>query len=116
MPIGKKPTEDFERFVGTCVDRSGWKPAIKVKPTGGLQDPFFYIKSGTSREGRLIFVFFPTDTNQLTLQFEKGFLTVHSGVDIISGKQLIVNQTEAGGEVDLCCPAWRFAVLLFQQE
>jgi len=54
----EKPTVDFEKFGQTCVNRSGWRPKIKVRTSAGPYEPFFYIKSGISGGKRLIFVFF----------------------------------------------------------
>jgi len=110
----EKETPDFEQFVRACVFNSGWLPKIKVQLPSGATESFFYIKSGVSNGRRLIFVFFPSDADNLTLQFEKDFLPGRAVVDLISGAKLTVNATEEGEELALHSPVWRFSVLLVE--
>jgi hypothetical protein len=108
----EKNTPDFEHFLRACVFSSGWRPKIKVRLENGAPESCFYIKSGTSGGRRLIFVFFPPNTDSLTLQFGKGFLPEPAMMDLISDQKLPVKENGEGEELTLACPAWRFAVLV----
>ena len=107
-----KNTSDFEKFVRACVISSGWLSKIKVLVENGAPESFFYIKSGASGGRRLIFVFFPPDSDGVTLQFEEGFLPAREVVNLISGETLTVKENQQGERLTLSTPAWRFSVLL----
>jgi beta-galactosidase len=107
-----KQTPDFEKFVRACVTASGWQPKITAQSPVAAPDSFFYIKSGTANGQRLIFVFFPPDADTLTLHFAQDFLPSRSVIDLISGQTFTAQPTGHGDQLDLKCPAWRFAVLL----
>ena len=106
-------TPGFEKFVRTCVLNSGWQPEISVQATPGEPEPFVYLKSGTSRGRRLLFVFFPPGVTGLSLRFEKGFLPAPAALDLVSGNKFIVQEDAESDELTLPCPDWHLAVLLF---
>ena len=106
----EKQTPDFEKFVGLCVARSGWKPRISVAASA-TPDSFYYIKSGLSGKTRLVFIFFPPEAKNVTLRFEKGVLPGPAAVDLITGHQFTAKEKDGGHELGLDNPPFQLAVL-----
>jgi hypothetical protein len=86
---------------------------LQLAEKNGAQEPFFYIKSGTSGGRSLIFVFFPTGRGSREFAFRKRLFYGAFGCGAHFRKNWAVRENEEGGEINLRCPAWRFAVLLF---
>lgn len=108
----KKESSGFEKFVKACVRSSGWLPKLDIRSADGKEDAFFYIKSGSSGDSRLLYVFFPPDSDSVTLKFERDFFPGLSAVDLISGTKLCIKDNGAKGELTLHCTEWRFMVVV----
>jgi beta-galactosidase len=105
---------DFEEFTQTCVLASGWQPKIRTEvpqAQDGLR-PVFYIKSGTSRDNKMLFVFFAPGANSITLRFAKGFLPGPVALDLVSGKKVAVKDHGDSQELHLSSSAWGFVMLV----
>lgn len=108
----EKNSPGFEEFVQACISSSGCQQKMEIQVVSETAESFFYIKSGTSGEHRLIFVFFPPDANRLTLRFREGFLPSGDVVDLISGEHLTVEKNGEVEELTLNSPVWHLAVIL----
>lgn len=103
---------DFEAFVGLTARRAGWRPDLEVVEPKPARRSFVYLKSGTSGNKRLVFVFFPADADAVRLRFRSGFLDGEFVEDIIADEWFALTAAGGGHEVILPVSDWRFRVLV----
>lgn len=111
-----RPTDDFERFVQALVKREGWIPDVEVLTPAVKKDSFVYVKNGESEGKRLVFVFMPRDENEALLRLRPGLFASETVRDIISEKDVPLQETAEGFECLVSGGSWRLAVLLGESQ
>jgi beta-galactosidase len=111
-PYLKSWTPDFEKFVELIIRRAGWEPEVEVVSPKPDKDSFVYVKHGESAGRKMVFVFFPSNKNEVHLKFRPGFFRSNHATDIISGRKIPIQDTEAGQECRFKAAEWRFSVLV----
>jgi beta-galactosidase len=78
--------ESFELFVSSLVNRAGCRRDVTVISPQKTRDVFVYIRCGSSNGHPIVFVFFPENICEATIEFRQDFFRDGSVTDIISGK------------------------------
>lgn len=89
------PATDFEEFLEFSARRAGWEPAIEVLEPKPAKESFLYVKTGTSGDRRLAFVFFPADCVEARLRFAPWFFKSGRVCDIMSGRDISISDGTA---------------------
>ncbi len=78
--------DGFENFLeALCIDNGAIQDA-KVQDVEIKADSFVYIKTGESQGKKMVYIFFPKDEDEVTVQFSGSFLNVQSVYECIEGK------------------------------
>ncbi len=107
----KKPSMDFEEFVNHLTRRAGWEPQIEVLSPPPAIDAFVYIKYGVSNGKKMVFVFFPEQYDKVRLRFARGFFQSSRLKDLITSRQIDVQDIKGTPECTVLTSDWRLAVL-----
>jgi len=99
----------FERFVEHIAREAGWRPSVAVVTPTRTQKSFVYVKHGRSKGRRVVFVFFPADAQEGTLEFQEGFFTSETITDLISGESVPLSKD---GRYTFTPGEWRVRVLV----
>jgi beta-galactosidase len=81
----KQRGRGFERFVNLIVERAGVTRDIRVVDPAPDTGAFLYVKHGTSRGRRVVFVFFPPACKRIVLEARRGFFRCRRLTEWISG-------------------------------
>ncbi len=92
----KTPTADFEAWLTALCRRAGWIPHVDVLSPAPTPNSFLYVKHGTAKGRRVVFVFFPPDIPNARLRFASGFVRRSRLRDLISGRTFRVERMRGG--------------------
>jgi beta-galactosidase len=102
----------FEDFIAAICNENGSGAEVWAAGETVRSDSFVYIKSGESQGKKVTFIFYPKETDTVTLQFAPGYLKTASLVDCVSGNVYPVND----GLATITSPAHRVSVLVESEE
>ncbi len=101
----------FEEFVAQLVNEAGCQQDIRVLSPKNTSDSFVYIKSGKSLGRRVVFVFFPKDTEKVELEFAPNLFQADTLTDIISNQTVKLDTTADASRCTLKCPECKYVIL-----
>jgi len=111
-----KANAGFEDFVAWVVRKAGVQADIEVLLPRPEPASFLYVKHGLSQGRRVVFVFFQEQHRAAHLRFRKGFFKNPILRDLISDSEYRLIPGSGGAtELNMTCPAWRFAVLVEEE-
>jgi len=111
----QRRAEGFEQFLELLARRAGWVPEVEVLDPRPTQDAFVYVKSGGTDSGRLTFVFFPPDCDEVGIRMRGEDYRGARAEELLSGAELQTTPVEGGVECRLAAGKWNMAVIAWKK-
>lgn len=110
-PYFKQWNGDFERFVERICRISGWQPEIQIQSPEANRDTFVYIKYGSTKDQRIVFVFFPLGCDQASIRFREGYFRGNEARELLTNRTLTLAAGADGQTLTLSPGRLRIAII-----